>query len=194
MYLYTIKQNQLWMVLTIVCTILFVFSMNTTISRFAVFKPKPVKYPKGYYEPRSFAELESALLKQGFNNSHMPFGEGFVKIEGKTAYKVLLVEKPDLYFDPEKKEVQQKPTKGIEKCNRLVGFEIFYNTTESHLKRLPDFSFKGDKVLYDGFYFDYDANQIIEANKIDVSPHNEQYERLKTLLNFKEITTEDSDK
>ncbi len=187
MYFYTVNQNPLLMTLTIILTILFVISMNATISRFAVFKPKPIKYPKAYYEGKSFLELDQTLTKQGFNRNSQAFGEGFIKIEGKTAYKVLLVDRPDIYFDPDKKEVKQKPTKGIEKCTRLIGFEIFFKTNDEVLKRIPDFSFKGDKVLYDGFYFDEEKNQLVEANKIDVAPHNEQYKRMIEILGLKEI-------
>lgn len=194
MYYYTVYSKSWLMALVIILTIMFIIAMNTTISRFAVFKMKPPKYPKAYYRAMSFSTLDSALQKEGFSRTSQSYGEGFIKIEGKTAYKVLLVDKPDIYFDPDKKEVKQKPTKGIDKCTRLVGFEIFFRLNDEVTKRIPDFSFKGDKVLYDGFYLDEEKNLLVEANKIDAGIHQEAYERLKEILNLEEVVYKEPEK
>lgn len=184
MYLYTVTQNTLYMALTIVCTIMFVFSMNATIARFATFKMKPPKFPKAYYKLPTIATLESRLVRAGFTKTNRQFGIGFIKIEGKTAYKLLIVENADIYFAPDKQKESQKATKGIEKCNELVGFEIFYDITEEVLRRIPDFSFKGDRVLYEGFYADKEKDLLVEANKIEVDNHIDAYNRLMAILEF----------
>lgn len=185
MYFYTKYQEKYLMVLVVVLTLMFVLSMNTMVSRFAVFKMKAPKYPKGYYEVMSVSTIESNLLKAGFEKTNRQFGEGFIKIEGRTAYKVLLVEKSEKYFGQEK-DNNQKPTKGIDKCNKLIGFEIFFENKDEIKKRIPDFSFKGEKILYEGFYLDNEINRLVEANKIETEPHQEEYKRLKEIIGFKE--------
>lgn len=183
MYFYTKYQEKWLMALVVVLTLAFVLSMNAMVARFAVFKPKARKFPKEYYEIQTFSEIESRLVKAGFKKTNRQFGEGFIKIEGTVAYKILLVEKSELYFDKDDSG-SQEPTKGINRCTKLVGFEIFFENSADVLKRIPDFSFKGDKVLYEGFYVDKEKGYIIEANKIDVEPHIEEYNRLIEILGF----------
>lgn len=183
MFLYVKYQEKYLMTLVIIFSVLFVISMNLLVARIAVFKPKPIKYPQAYYSGDGVATLESKLKNQGFKVVKRSFGTGFIKIENKVAYKILLVEDPDKYFNNDD-DTTQETTKGIDKCKRFVGFEIFYEKTEEVIKRIPDFSFKGDKILYEGFLYDASTDTYIETNKIDTTPHEEYYNRMMEFVGF----------
>ncbi len=184
-WIYVLHPDQKWLMgFIMVMSVVFVLSMNLMISKIAVFKPKPIKYPRGYYKGQKMGSLENKLVKAGFKASPRQFGIGFIKIEEKTAYKIILIKNAESYFNQSNEK--QTPTKGIDKCTEFVGFEIFYDVTEEVAKRLPDFSFKGDNVLYEGFYYDPEFDVIVEANKIDPENHLESYNHFKEILEFKE--------
>lgn len=182
--LYIFKLNEQWlMILIMIMSVVTMVSLNSMISKLVVFKPRKIKYPKEYYEGAGYTALEARLNRSGFKMTSKQYGSGFIKIEGKTAYKVILIENDDRYFN--QAQSNDKPTKGIDKCEEFVGFEIFLNPTEASLKRLPDFSFTGDNVFYTGFYLDRENNLLVEANKIDPKLHNESYLHLKEMLELK---------
>ena len=139
------------MVGIMIVSILFVVSINALVSRVAVFKPKKIKYPQEYYYGVSYLKLESKLLSTGFSKTNRSFGASFIKIDKQTAYKIVLISDYEKYFGNDDKD-DSKPTKGIEKCSKFIGFEVFYKYNEVVLQRLPDFSFKGPNVFYNGLY------------------------------------------
>lgn len=178
-----------------VMCILFMIAINTLVAKIAVAKEKKITYPRNYYNGISFLTLESKLKSAGFIKTQRVFGESFIKIEGKTAYKILLVENPDKYFD--NTEEKESKIKGLDKCNKFIGIEIFYKLNETVLTRIPDFSFKGEKILYSGYFYHEESDTLVEANAIDVSPHEVEYNRFKEILGltlkenpFKESETE----
>lgn len=184
--LYVFKLNEKWlMVLIMIMSVVSMVSLNSMISKLIVFKPRKQLYPKGYYEAQGYEALEAKLNKAGFKMTFKQYGSGYIKIEGKTAYKVILIENDDRYFN--QGQSNDKPTKGIDKCEEFIGFEFFLRPTEASLKRLPDFSFTGDNVFYTGFYFDSENNMLVEANKIDPKLHNDSYLHLKEMLGLKEV-------
>lgn len=184
--LYVFKLNEKWlMVLIMIMSVVSMVSLNSMISKLIVFKPRKQLYPKGYYEAQGYEALEAKLNKAGFKMTSKQYGSGYIKIEGKTAYKVILIENDDRYFN--QGQSNDKPTKGIDKCEEFIGFEFFLRPTEASLKRLPDFSFTGDNVFYTGFYFDSENNMLVEANKIDPKLHNDSYLHLKEMLGLKEV-------
>ena len=91
MWLYVLYPKKWLMVFVIIMSVVFVLSMNLMISKVAVFKPKPAKYPNGFYKGQTMGSLESKLVKSGFKANPRQFGSGFIKIEGKTAYKIILI-------------------------------------------------------------------------------------------------------
>lgn len=184
MWLYVLYPKKWLMVFVIIMSVVFVLSMNLMISKVAVFKPKPAKYPKGFYKGQTMGSLESKLVKSGFKANPRQFGSGFIKIEGKTAYKIILIKNAESYFN--QGDEKQTPTKGIDKCNEFIGFEIFYDVTEEVAKRLPDFSFTGDNVFYEGLYYDPEYDVIVEANKIDAKSHTNSYQHFKGILGLEE--------
>lgn len=183
--LYIFKLNEKWvMVLIMIMSVVSMVSLNSMISKLIVFKPRKINYPKGYYEGQNYTMLEAKLNKAGFKMTSKAYGSGFIKIEGKTAYKVILIENDERYFN--QGESNEKATKGIDKCEEFIGFELFLKPTDDSLKRLPDFSFSGDNVFYTGFYYDLENNLLVEANKIDPKNHLQSYLHLCEMLGLNE--------
>lgn len=171
------------MVAIMVLSVLFVISINALVTRIAVFKPKKIKYPQEYYHGISYLKMESKLLSAGFTKTPRSFGASFIKIENKTAYKILLISSYEKYFNNEEKD-DTKPTKGIEKCTSFIGFEIFFKYNEMVLERLPDFSFKGPNVLYSGFFYHEETDTLVECNKLNPEPHEEIYNKFISTLSL----------
>lgn len=185
--LYVLKCNEQWlMIIIMILSVCSMVSLNGMITKLVVFKPKKIKYPKCYYKALNYTALEAKLNKNGFKMTSKNYGAGFIKIEDKTAYKVILIENDERYFNQEDK-TKDKHTKGIEKCTEFIGFEFFLNPIESTLERLPDFSFTGDNIFYTGFYLDKGNNNLVECNKIDPKEHLDSYLKLKEYLSLEEI-------
>lgn len=186
-FLYILKYSEQWlMIIIMILSVCSMISLNGMITKLVVFKPKKIKYPKCYYKGLNYTALETKLNKNGFKMTSKNYGAGFIKIDGKTAYKVILIENDERYFNQEDTS-KDKPTKGIDKCSEFVGFEIFLNPIENTLNRLPDFSLTGENIFYTGFYLDKEKNILVECNKINPNEHLESYLKLKEYLSLEEI-------
>lgn len=189
--LYIFKISEQWvMIFIMILSVVSMVSLNSMISKIIVFKPKKINYPKAYYKKQNYASLEAKLIRSGFKMTPKQFGAGFIKIEGETAYKVILIENDDRYFN--QSQTKDKPTKGIDKCSEFIGFEFFLKPTEQSIKRLPDFSFTGENVFYTGFYYDEVNGHLVEANKIDPKSHNESYAHLKEMLELEQVENQNN--
>lgn len=187
MLLYIFKLSEQWlMIIIMILSVCSMISLNGMITKLVVFKPKKIKYPKCYYKPLNYTQLEAKILKNGFKMTSKNYGASFIKIEDKTAFKIILIENDERYFNQEDSN-KDKPTKGIEKCNEFVGFEFFLDPIDSTLNKLPDFSFTGDNIFYTAFYLDKQNNKLVECNKIDPKLHLNSYLKLKEYLSLEEI-------
>lgn len=116
------------------------------------YKAKPQKYETIEYEFKqdNFDEL---LKKRGYKPRVTPYGISYLKIEGINAYKVVLIRNFEKYFNQEQENTKEQPTeKGLEKCKKFFGFEIFFKYDEDTLRKIPDFNLQGDWVYYSGLY------------------------------------------
>ena len=59
---------------------------------------------------------------------------------------------------------------------------MFYKYNESVLQRLPDFSFKGPNVFYNGFFYHEETDTLVECNKQNPESHQEIYEKFISML------------
>lgn len=180
-FLYMKYPTKPLMVAIMIVSVLFVITINALVSKIAVFKPKKIKYPQEYYYGVSYLKLESKLLSAGFNKTSKNFGASFIKIDKETAYKILLISDYEKYFNNDEKD-DSKPTKGIEKCTKFIGFELFYKYDEKVLTRLPDFSFKGPNVFYNGFFYHEETDTLVECNKQNPEQHTDIYNKFITIL------------
>jgi hypothetical protein len=175
------------LVFVVISFLLFTFSINTFISKITYNHVKKKMFPKKYFSYKSFKELEEILISNEFKKVTLPYGKRFIKIDGKTCYKVLLVEDFKKYFN--QTSANEPKTKGIEYCTKLVGFEIF-NTNEKELvDKVEQFSFENEKLLYEGFYIE--SNKIVEANAFNKVINQNEYNNLISNLDLKEYDAKD---
>lgn len=150
--------------------IIMTFSLQAAIARSVKFKPKKRKYKTNVYK-KDINEIENSLIENNYSKRDTNFGYVYMKVVGKTAYKVTFINQLDVYLKPveedKKDDKKQESFPGLNKCSKFVGFEIFLEVNDVVLERLPDYSFQGKNIFYEGFYFDKEANELKEVNVLD---------------------------
>ena len=168
--------------LGIVCFLISTFSMTSFFSRIFKFKPKKEVYKTKNYNLVVELDLVSSLKKDGFEFRKNSIGYIASKIEGKTCYKVTIVDNVDEYLNPSEEKNDTTKTKGIEKCNEFVAFEFFTKNDQNIYDKAPALSFAGEKVSYTSFIYNDDA--IVECNVVDALTHKDSKEKLLKKLNL----------
>ena len=87
------------------------------------------------------------------------------------------------YFEPVEEENNTKPEKGLDKCQRFIGFEIFVDYDEEALSKLVEFNIQGNNIYYGGFYIK--DNKLICPNFIEPNEYfNDLYNTILTDLDI----------
>jgi hypothetical protein len=181
------KSNKTFTIVGVIFFLLFTLLMQSFMFRMFKYKPKKEKYLEKYYYHVAELDLVSRLKKANFIFKKNKFGYVAVKVDNKTCYKVTIVDSPQIYLSDDENKVEDTPTKGIEYCTELVGFE-FYTKDELDLyKKACMLSFANEKVLYESFLYDKENNRLIEANAIDPLNHVESYKKLQEILGLEYI-------
>ena len=186
------EDNSLLLILMVIDFVIMTISLNTAVSRSFKYKPKPKKCVVKTYNGPSSKEIDKNLLKLGFNKKGARFGHGYIKVDGKTAYKIVIIDEPTKYFTTaenianEAKE-NDKPTAGIDQCEKFFGFEIFMKVDEEVKKKILDFSFQGKNIFYDGLYFDSEIGKYVEPDHLNPKPDFvDGYNKMLEILKFVE--------
>ena len=179
--------NQAWMFVAIILFLFSSMSMNGFFYRINRFKRKE-KFVQKNFKLVNELDIVSRLKDDGFTFRKNSFGHVAVKIEGKTCYKVTIVDDVKEYLNPDKDKNDNTSTKGIERCNEFIGFEIFTKDDDKIFEKAPNLSFAGDKVLYESYLLDLEKNMIIEANVIDPLNHKESQLKLQKKIGLEEIS------
>lgn len=153
------------------------------------YKAKPVKYPTKDFEG-DFDLLRTNLLKKNYKERKTPYGSSFLKVIGDTAYKCVLVEHTDKYFNQEPEEQVSSTNRDLEKCTKFIGMEIFYNIDEANLIKLPDFSLCGKNIYYTALL--YQENRLFKCLNY-IEPKDGFKEGFDTLLQHIGLTEKDID-
>jgi len=189
-FLSTSTKNNAFLYLSVIFFMLFTFTMQAFMSRAFKFKSRRDKYVSREYELIAELDMVSNLKKAGFLFKKNTFGHVAVKVDGKSCYKVTIIDDVKAYLSDDKDKVENKKTPGIDKCQELVGFEFFTNNEENVFEKIVNLSFNGDKVFYEAYKYDFDNNKIIEVNAISPTGHEEAYKKLKEIIGLKEIVKE----
>ncbi len=158
-------------ILLVIDFLIMTFALQMAIASTFKYKPKPKHYKKANH-PFDVDNFADKLIKNGYTQKSTRFGFGFMKIIGKTAYKIVCITDANEYLKPaeelteEENKKQKAETPGLSKCTRFVGFEVFLDHNQKVLERLPDFSFQGKNIFYEGFYYDGDTKNLVEVNVI----------------------------
>ena len=180
------ENNQIIQWIAVIFFLLFTLNMQAFMSKVIKFKPHKEIYPTKEYKYIAELDMVANLKKEGFDFRKNSFGFVAIKIEGKTCYKVTIVDDVKEYLNPNKDMNDNTKTKGIERCEEFIGFEIFANNEEDIFAKAPNLSFTGDKVLYEAFTLDKVNEKLIEVNAISSNHENSKQALLKKLA-FEEL-------
>ncbi len=162
------NERTLITILLVIDFVILTFSLQMALAQTFKFKPKPKKYNTASFS-LSLEELEGNLKKKNYSKRDISYGYVYMKILDKTAYKVTFINDVEKYLASESEKAQGN-IKGLDKCTKLLGFEIFIDYNEKILERIQDYSFQGKNIYYEGFYLDSRDNTLIETNIIEISP------------------------
>lgn len=136
------------------------------------------KFENKFSNPKEYiltSSLESSL--EGVLCSDFNFGKTYLYINNNIAYKIVLVNNNDLYFN-DNKQNSNVTDKRIEKCTSFFGFEIFSEVDEAIIKKLELYSFQSEKIFYTAFY--KKDNLLVQPNY--ETPRDEHIESFKHIL------------
>lgn len=167
----------------------FVLTMMIQVASFKTFKfkPKKVNYPTKDYNCDE--NLFDVIRGASFKERKLSYGSSFLKIDGKKAYKVVLVDNDEAYYAPSESD-NYESDKRLDKCTSFVAFEIFLNPCDTTFTKLPDYSIQGENVYYTAFGKKDDkftCFNFIEPNE----KYGESYKYLLNLLKFIEVKNEE---
>ena len=177
--------NGVWNKMVVVLIVIG-FILLTLLVQYASFKTfqykKKIKYPVKSYIFNG--DIEKLLIDKGFKERKTNHGLSYLLIKNKVAYKVVLVDDSEKYFEPvEEKNVPKN--KELDNCKSFIAFELFYNITSDLERKIVEFSIQGDKVYYtaftktdDGFY----CHNYLEP----LGVHIDNYNELINILGFQE--------
>lgn len=138
--------NTFLIVLLVINFIFITIAIQIATYKTFKYKAKPIKYPIKDFECN--VDLYNKLKELKFIERTVSYGYSFLLIDGKQAYKVVLVNNMDLYLDNSVEDNKGEGNKKLNQCNRFIGMEIFYDTNEEDIKRLPDYSIQASNIYY----------------------------------------------
>ena len=175
-------------VLTVILVVLFI--IITFLVQYATFRSynaknkNKIKYDTKEYERTT--DLKEALENAKFKKKDRHYGDSYIKIDGKVAYKVVLINDINAYYDHEDDQ-NYEADKRLDSCNLMIGLEIFNEVTEDAISRIPDYSFEIERVYYTALVAK-DDNKYVCLNYIKPSDNHKEYvDNLLTTLGLKEI-------
>lgn len=175
-------------VLTVILVILFI--IITFLVQYATFRSynaknkQKIKYDTKTYE--TTMDLSEALKNRDFKRKDRHYGDSYIKIDGDVAYKVVLINDINAYYDHESDQ-NYEADKRLDSCKQMIGIEIFNEVSKEALDRIPDYSFEIDKVYYTALVAKED-NKYICLNYINPNDaHKEYVDNLIDALGLKEI-------
>lgn len=189
-----VTQKTVIIIFLVIDFLIMTFSLNTAISLSIKFKPKPKKYPSKSFNFNPSIMMDN-LIKNGFKENKAIYGNVYLKIADKTAYKVIVITDIEAYLNPNEQNNQKSSNLNLKNCTRFIGQEIFLQYNDKALQTLPDFSFQGKNIYYEAYYYDNENNILIEPNAITASiEFSDDVKKMKEdYLGLKENINENSD-
>lgn len=118
------------------------------------------KFANKFSNPKEYLLEDNLDALKEFTSNKVNFGYTYLYIHNKVAYKVVIVENNDLYFNNQEKS--SVTNKKIDQCTKFFGFEIFNEVDEAVIKKLELYSFQSDKIFYTAFY--KKDNMLVQPN------------------------------
>jgi len=178
--------NTVFIVLMTIDLILMTFAIQIAIQKSIKYKPKPITYIEKKYE--SSIDFDEALKENGFELRNRHIGRSYIKIENKNAYKVVIINDSDKYFDNVEEEKDEKLASKLDNCNSFTGLEIFINPNDEIKEKIVDFSIQGGRVYYTAIMKN-NTDEYICKNYIEpVDKQALNYNKLLNILGLNEKT------
>lgn len=119
-------------------------------------------------------DIIETLRKNKYKEREREYGISFLKIAKPNAYKVTVVLNSEAYFAP-KEENETEGDKELDKCDKMIGFEIFLNYSPEDVKKFKDYSIQGNNIYYTCFYKkDDSSNEYVLAHYIEPNTNHER--------------------
>ena len=178
------ESNTIFIVLMTIDLILMTFAIQIAIQKSIKYRPKPEVFEGKRYQKT--IDFDEALKLHGFTLRNRHIGRSYIKIEGKKAFKVVIINDSSTYFDNVEEPKDEQLSHRLDQCNRFTGLEIFINHDEKLNERVIDFSFQTDKVYYTALVREND--EYICKNYIEPSDkHKDNYNKLLNILGLNVI-------
>ena len=165
--------------------------MQEMFSRYFEKKFKKKKYKPKYFYLESLKSIDEALKKCDAKITKFDFGTSYLYIRNKVAYKIVIINSPDIYFNNKVEEQKNvKANKQLESCEKFIGFEIFDSQNEEVIDKTSLYTFQSEKFYYAGFYYLKDDNILVQTNF--EQPNDNNHENYEFMINLLRITPEDN--
>ena len=172
-------------VVIVILAIIFIYmtiAIQIASTRSFRYKPK-----KQNYVTKEFVlndeDINKTIKGKGYKARVVPYGISYIKIDGTNAYKIVVINDKEKYFEPVEEDNNTKPEKGLDKCKRFIGFEIFLDYDEEALSKLVEFNIQGNNIYYGGFY--KQDNKLICPNFVEPNEYfNDLYNTILTDLDI----------
>lgn len=185
--LYDPNSKTVTTILLVIVFLIMTFSLQMAIMSTFKFKPKKKKLVSKVYNV-NLEDIISNLEKDGFTKRNIRFGYSYTKVINETALKVTFVNNIDEYMS-KTEDSNKQGFPGMKKCTKFIGFEIFLDKNDKILEQIPDYSFQGNKLYYEGFILE--NNELIEPNIIEIEDSHKEYVlKLKDLIGAKDVDNE----
>lgn len=152
---------------------------------FKSFKYKPKKEPTTPIIFTTELNIEEVLLKNKYKVRNRGYGISYLKIDRPNAFKITIVKNSEAYFNPDDKEVAEGD-KELDKCDRMLAFEIFLDYKEEDIIKMCDYSIQGKNIYYTAFYLNSNNEYVCPNYKAPEEVHKINYNRIIKELGFVE--------
>lgn len=168
-YLYAVQiisSSIIFVVFSIIVFLMMGSILQELFQRMFDLKQKKFMNNPKCYSLDSLEIMDENLIKKNAKKDVFDFGNSYLYIKNKVAYKVVVVYDSVKYFSEEKPEVNKKtkPNKKLAECEKFIGFEIFNSMDNVIIEKTRHYTFQSDKFYYGGFYYNQSTHQLIQSN------------------------------
>ena len=184
------EYNTLMLVLIVISFVMLTILIQVASFKSFKFKPKEIPTIKKEYKVNS--DLIAVLRKDKYKERTKSFGVSFLKISKPNAFKVTIINDIEIYYNNEEID-NSSYEKELDKCDRMIGLEIFLNFREEDLIKFKDYSLQAKNIYYTCLYFDEDRFVCPNYIEPDLN-HKRNFDELFNELGLKELENEDEAK
>ena len=185
--------NKVMIVLMVIVFVLMTFTIQAATMKSFRYRPKKNYILKEYTND---FDLYDKLDELKYELRERAYGKSYIKIEGKSAFKVVLVSDPSGYFNADnndQEETNDKLSEKLDKCNTFTAIEIFLNSNNEIKEKIVDFTIQVDKIYYTALIKENDKYVCYNYEKPN-EKHEADFNHLLEMLGFNEVKEENEEK